>query len=267
MIEEFFCFENGGIEFIRVSLPGAWAVFSTRNGGVSTPPFLSLNMAFHVGDAEQAVLRNRKVFTDFVGIPLDRVVCAQQVHGTKIQVVTPEDCGKGVYSEKDAMPETDAMVTAHKNVVLAGFFADCVPIYIVDPVKSVVALAHAGWKGTVNRIASKTVNTMCNEFASEPSCCYAFIGPSIGPCCYDVGDEVLSQLDTGKCRFVSALKKDNEKCRFDLWAANKEDLLSIGFLPEHIGVSEICTGCGPRFFSYRRDKGQTGRMAAFIRLL
>jgi copper oxidase (laccase) domain-containing protein len=110
------------MEYLKFVLPGAWAVFSTRQGGTSRPPFDTLNLAFHVGDEQESVAANREAFAAAVGFSLDRVVCANQVHGTNIQVVTQEDCGRGAFRLEDAVPETDALITADKGVILAGFF-------------------------------------------------------------------------------------------------------------------------------------------------
>ena len=267
-MKDWFRFEEAkDVEFIRINLPGVVAVFSTRHGGVSRPPFESLNMAFHVGDDSQDVAANRQRFAGAVGVPLNRTVCAQQVHGTNIKVVSSEDWGKGVYNQEEAIPETDAMITAEKDVILEAFFADCVPVYLVDPVKGVVGLAHAGWKGTINGIAGKTVLRMSKEFGCSPWNCFGFIGPSIGPCCYYVGEEVLGQVDLGQGGTAFPVIKKQGKLMLDLWAANKNDLVSVGLLPGNIGIAGICTRCDTRFFSYRRDGGITGRMAALISLL
>ncbi|HHX94930.1 MAG TPA: peptidoglycan editing factor PgeF [Clostridia bacterium] len=255
------------IEYLKFVLPGALAVFSTRQGGISRPPFDTLNLAFHVGDERESIAANREAFAAAVGFSLDRVVCADQIHGTNIQVVTQEDCGRGAFRLEDAVPETDALITADKGVILAGFFADCVPIYISDPVKGVVALVHAGWKGTVKEIAGKTVGRMSGEFSCSPADCYALIGPSIGPCCYTVGEEVAAKFKFGPEGSGKAVKKQGDKWILDLWAANRNVLLSSGLLPERIQLSRVCTRCGGKFFSYRGDGGCTGRMAAFIKPL
>lgn len=262
-----FAMEND-VEFMRILLPGASAVFSTRQGGVSDRPFNTMNLAFHVGDEQQSVVQNRVKFAEATGMELDNVVCARQVHGTNIKVLSFGDRGRGAYSLEDAIPGTDALITAERDCIPAAFFADCVPVYIADPVKSVVGLAHAGWKGTAKGIAGKTVLRMREQFACILSDCYAFIGPSIGPCCYTIGDEVVSCFDSSPPEDCdSPLIKKQGKWMLDLWTANRNDLLSAGLLPDHIWISRICTQCDGRFFSYRRDGGSTGRMGAFIRPL
>lgn len=255
------------VELLRIFLPGAAVVFSTRNGGSGNAPFDTMNLAFHVGDKPHQVHENRKRFTAAAGISIDSIVCANQVHGTNIQLITSKDRGKGAYSHENALQETDGLITAEKTVTLAAFFADCVPVFLVDPVKGAIGLAHAGWKGTVAGIAGKTVAEMLREFGSRPSDFCAFIGPSIGPCCYDIGEEVSSLFSSGRWKSVMPIIKKQQKWKLDLWAANRADLLESGLSPEKIGISEICTCCDRRFFSYRREGGRTGRMGAFIQLV
>lgn len=257
--------QRNNVELLNIFLPGARAVFSTRQGGVSACPFDTMNLAFHVGDSVKSVGENRKIFCDAWGMPLDRVVCANQVHGTNIQTLTSEHAGRGAWSQEDALPETDAMITMEPGLIPAAFFADCVPVYIVDPVKGAVGLAHAGWKGTLKGIAGKTVARMYEEFGCQPSDCCAFIGPSIGPCCYQVGEEVASLFNQRRDGHVSPAGRVNE-WKLDLWGANRDDLAAAGVPADKIGISGICTRCDKRFFSYRREGGCTGRMGAFITL-
>lgn len=255
------------VELMRIFLPGALAVFSTRHGGSGNVPFDTMNLAFHVGDKPENVRENRKRFTAAANISLDNLVCANQVHGTNIKLVTSEDRGKGAYNQENALPETDGIITSERDLIPGVFFADCVPIFLADPVQGAVGLVHAGWKGTLNGIAGKTVAGMVQAFGSRPSDCWAFIGPSIGPCCYAVGEEVLSFFSSGRWRAVAPFAKKQDKWSLDLWAANKANLLEAGLSCAKIGLSQICTCCDKRFFSYRKDGGRTGRMGAFIQLM
>jgi YfiH family protein len=258
---------RNAVEFVQISLPGTKGVFSTRNGGISTPPFDSLNLAFHVGDAPEAVTANRRIFSAAAGFSLENLVCAQQVHGTRVFSASFQDRGKGVYCYEDAVSETDALITDDSNVVLGAFFADCVPVFIADPVRKAVGLAHAGWKGTLHHIAQKTVAKMTEEFGCVSSDCFAFIGPSIGPCCYRVGEEVIALLDPALAAHVSSEGEDKKGFKLDLWGANRADLLVAGLSADNIAVSGLCTRCDARFFSFRRAGGQTGRMGGFIGLI
>jgi len=256
---------KNGIEFMFIKLPRAWAVFSTRGGGLSSYPYSTLNLALHVGDDDMAVLGNRRKFAQAVGFSFEDVVCAQQVHGCEIRTVGANERGRGTKDYGDALPETDGMITCDKRVVLAAFFADCVPVYVVDPVKGAVGLAHAGWKGTLNEIAGKLVQQMEADFETDPRTCFAFVGPSIGPCCYAVGEEIINKFNE-RFHLNSCGFKENGKWFLDLWEMNRRVLLNAGLTSEHIGIGGICTSCCRSFFSFRRESGRTGRMAAFIRL-
>lgn len=262
-----FRFETqNSVELMRLFLPGTQGFFSTRHGGVSAAPYDTLNLALHVGDVPEAVVANRRVFADAGGFSLDKLVCAQQVHGTSIFVASSRDRGRGVYRYEDAIPDTDALITNDRDVVLGAFFADCVSVYIADPVRKSIGLAHAGWKGTVNGIAGKTMAKMTEEFGSIPAHCFAFIGPSIGPCCYRVGEEVVSLLDQAMAVHVSPESGGQNGFKLDLWSANRDNLVAAGMTADNILVCGICTQCDTRFFSYRREGEKTGRMAGILGL-
>ena len=262
---QFHCIDD--LEIMNINLPHAWAVFSTKKGGTSSRDFCGLNMALHVGDDIQSVLDNRRRFAQAAGFSFDNVVCAQQVHGINVEQVGFKERGKGAGSYEDAIPDTDAMITAEQGVILAAFFADCVPVYIADPVKGVVALAHAGWKGTLNGIVGQTLQRMQKDNGTDPSDCFAFIGPSIGPCCYEVSRELACTFEKKGFPVGCSYTGLKEKWMLDLWEANKKDLIVAGLSPQNIEISGICTVCwDTRFFSHRRDAGRTGRMAAFISL-
>lgn len=248
--------------------------FTTRWGGVSKGCYSSLNMAFHVGDNPRNVLANRKRVCHFLGIDPDTLVAAQQVHGDKIRVVTSADKGCGAASDKDAVCGTDALVTGEPGVPLSAYFADCAAVFFFDPVKQVIALAHAGWRGTVLRVGEKTVQYMCKEFGSKPYNILAWVSPAIGPCCYEVGEQVVGALRESFTCWEDFIHKKEfaqgrfaERWYFNLWEANKRALLEAGMAPEHIAVAGLCTACrSDMFFSYRRDGGRTGRMAAVLML-
>jgi len=249
--------------------------FTTRWGGASKGCYASLNMAFHVGDSPRRVLANRGKVCRSLDIDPGALVAAQQVHGDKIRVVTSANRGCGAVSERDAIRGVDALVTGEPGVPLSAYFADCVALFFFDPVKQVIALAHAGWRGTVLRIGEKTVRCMCDKFGSEPSDILAGVGPAIGPCCYDVDRRVVDALresftyweDLIRVKESSVKRQPEEKWYFNLWEANRRTLLDAGLMPEHIAVAGLCTACRPdMFFSYRREGGLTGRMAAIMML-
>lgn len=242
--------------------------FTTRAGGVSEGPYAGLNTAFHVGDRAENVVSNRALACAALGIDHRRLVAGKQVHGDRIAVVGRRDAGRGALSCEDALPDTDALVTGTPGVPLASFYADCVPIFLLDPLRKVVALAHAGWKGTALKIGQKTVKKMAEVFGSDPGSCLAGIGPSIGPCCYEVDGRVMGPFQEGFAGFRKlACAVSPGKWRLDLWEANRRTLLEAGLKEENVAVARICTACrNDLFFSYRAQGGTAGRMASLIML-
>lgn len=255
---------------INVWQAEAWAsldvihAISDRHGGVSAPPYGSLNLGLHVGDDEQAVLENRRRFAHALNVDADALVVGEQVHGTTVAVVTAEQRGRGAMDRANALPGVDALVTDVPGVVLFGLFADCVPVLLYDPRRRVVGLAHAGWKGTVGRIAQRTVRMLADAFGTRPADCHAAIGPAIGPCCFEVGEEVADRFRAANPELVL---ESTDRPRVDLWEANACQLREAGIAPERISVARLCTRCLQAvFFSHRGDGGRTGRMAAAIGL-
>ncbi|REE92969.1 hypothetical protein A8990_10253 [Paenibacillus taihuensis] len=249
---------------------GLTAGFTGRSGGVSTAPWGSLNCGLHVGDADEHVIRNRELIAETLGWPFEAWTCAEQIHGSHVHVVREEDRGKGKESRSSALQDTDALITDQKNVLLTSFYADCVPLYFYDPVREVVALAHAGWKGTVLEIARKTTQTMTSNFGCDPATIRGAIGPSIDICCYEVDDVVLDRVKP----IIQALNLDESalvhpttagKARINLKELNRQIMIKAGILPSHIECSEWCTGCSTtHFYSHRMEGGATGRMASWI---
>lgn len=240
--------------------------FSSRPGGLSAPPYESLNLGFHVNDSDTHVLTNRERFTQSFGMELDSVVCAEQVHGNKVAVVTKSDAGSGSAAFSGSIPGTDALITNSPGIPLMLFFADCVPLFILDPVNKAIGLAHAGWKGTALKIGAETLRVMTDTFGTDPNQCIAAIGPSIEGCCYNVSQEVAQRIleASGDERVV--VNTNQDLSRINLKLANRSILVNAGIPETNIAVSDLCTACNPEhFFSYRRD-GVTGRMAAVMML-
>lgn len=242
--------------------------FTTRAGGVSEGSCRGLNTAFHVGDRAAHVKTNRAMACRALGIDSARLVTGNQVHGDVVTVVGEADQGKGAFSEKDALPDTDALVTATAGLPLAGFYADCVPVFLHDPVNQVVALAHAGWKGTALRIGQKTVEKMAAAFGTKPRDCLGGVGPSIGPCCYEVDEPVIDRFRDHISGLPDLARAAGPgKWKLNLWEANRQVLLAAGLRAQNIMTACICTSCRKDlFFSYRAHKGRTGRMMAVIML-
>lgn len=236
--------------------------FLCRTGGCSTLFPGGFNLSYNVGDDRDHVLANRQKMAEALGFPLERAVACQQVHGTHVAVVTEKDAGKGIYSLEDAIPETDGMVTDCSQLPLLISFADCVPILLVDPKRGAIGAVHAGWRGSVGKILPQALEVMEEAFGTEPRDVMAGIGPSIGPCCYEVSQEVADRA----AAYPSCLKPHGTgHYLLDLWELNTLELMEAGVPREQIFRADCCTSCHrDRFFSYRAEKGKTGRLYGVI---
>ncbi len=234
-------------------------VFS-RRGGVSAPPFDTLNVGSTVGDDLANVLINRQRMAEALGMRDEDMRTVWQVHGADVVVIR----GRG--PQEWPPPQADGILTREIGLPLVMRFADCVPILLYDPVQRVAGIAHAGWRGTVAGAGAATVRTMCDAFGSRPADILAAIGPSIGPCCYEVGEEVVAQIREVFGDREELFHAANGKGpRLDLWAANRLALEQAGV--EQIEVAGICTACRKdEFFSHRAEAGRTGRFGVVIML-
>jgi YfiH family protein len=240
---------------------------TTRFGGVSLPPYDSLNLGMHTADNQEHVLENRALLARETDIAADRFLYASQVHSGDVKIIDEEAIAKGVLLQN---PQTDATITNLPGICLMVMVADCVPVLLFDPVKRVIAVIHAGWRGTVQHITSNTIKVMIDRFGSNPADILAGIGPSIGPCCYEVGEEVKTVVHEsfGTTEGYLVSQPHSEKPYFDLWYANQKQLTNLGVKPENIETAQLCTKCNQQiFFSSRADKGVTGRFAAGIFLV
>ncbi|MGI9859919.1 peptidoglycan editing factor PgeF [Moorella naiadis] len=264
--------DQGGLAYLRVTFletrAPVRAVFTSRRGGVSKAPYNALNLGLHVGDDPQAVLTNRGLLAGALRQPLASWVIGAQVHGNEVARVGREETGRGVRELATALAGIDALVTATPAVTLVAFYADCVPLYLVDPVNRALGLAHAGWQGTVLKVGARTVARMTTEFGSRPADLLAAIGPAVGPCCYQVDDRVAAAVQEELASTEEFLVPDGpHHWRLDLPRANYLSLLEAGLRPDHIVTAGICTCCHPEnFFSYRASGGRTGRQAALLAL-
>lgn len=242
--------------------------FTTRRGGVSPKPFDSLNLDFKVGDDPGNVAANRERVCRVLGAGLHRLVAADQVHGDRVLEVDRSHAGRGARSNEDALAGVDALVTAETGLLLSSYYADCVPLFFLDPVRRVVALAHAGWKGTVLRIGERTVRHMAGVHGCAPGDILAAVGPSIGPCCYEVDVPVMERVT--RClpgEPLPAVPGRPGHWWLNLPEVNRRVLLQAGIRVENITMSGLCTACrGDLFFSHRKQGGLTGRMASLIML-
>jgi polyphenol oxidase len=244
------------------------AGFTTREGGYSPLPFHSLNMGFHVFDRQDLVQKNRAVLAAEIGFPLHTWVGTKQVHLTNIVEVTTNDQGKGACDFNTAIPDADGIYTKASGVLLTSLYADCVPLYFYSEKNSLIGLAHAGWRGTVGEIGPKMIKKWCTDEKAHLADIKAAIGPSIGVCCYEVDDKVISAVRPHIHPFDQAeiySEKENGRYQLNLQNLNKLLLMKSGLPEENISVSNFCTSCSPSlFFSHRKDQGKTGRMMSFI---
>jgi YfiH family protein len=262
--------ENGELAFLQSPLLEQSGMvdhaFSTRRGGCSTGAVQSLNTAFHTGDTRERVLENRRRLLKPWGYDPAAVVAGIQVHGTDIALVTAQDRGRG------ALPGTfltrcDALVTATPGVVLTAYSADCLLLFLVAPRERVIALAHAGWRGTRGGMARKVVNYLVKHFAVDPATILAALSPGICAKCYRVDSEVAENFRTAGWGGAPYLTKASPDGYFhlDLAEINRHQLLNAGLREENLAGSGWCSSCrADLFYSYRRDRGVTGRMLGFM---
>jgi hypothetical protein len=244
---------------------GATLAVTTRHGGVSRPPYDTLNLGLHVGDEAAAVVTNRSRAAAAFGAALGDLVFARQVHGAAAAHVTPDDAGRGTTSDDDALPGTDIVVTSAPNVTLVILVADCVPLALVDPAAHVLAAVHAGWRGTAAGAVGVALRAM-SEQGARPERVVAFVGPAVAPERYQVGDEVRDALATaaGGDGLDAAVARPDGPGRWlvDLVAANRHQLLAGGVAAERIFESGLTTA-DPALYSDRaaRPCGRFGLLA------
>jgi YfiH family protein len=253
----------------------AWPVFdslpidafvTTRDGGVSTGSYASLNLGLHVGDVDQKVVVNRTTVSAAMDSELGDMVFCQQAHRRNVEVITEEERGRGATSVGDAIAQTDALVTTVPGIVLAVMVADCVPLVLFDPRSRVLGVVHAGWRGTIRGVTSATVECM-QQLGAAPSRMVVGIGPAIHPDRYQVGRDLhdLARSAFGD-RTDEVIRSDGQGTwLFDLWTANILQLTAAGVEPGSIALAAQDTGPGTAYFSHRSE-GPCGRFAAIARI-
>lgn len=243
--------------------------FSTRMGGVSEGMFSSMNLSFARGDEEGRVRENFARLGRAMGLDCRNLVFSDQTHTSNVRVVTEADRGKGFVREKDYR-DVDGLVTNVPGLVLATFYADCVPLFLVDPVHRAVGLSHSGWKGTVGKIGKRTVELMKEQYGTRPEDLTAAIGPSICQNCYEVSEDVIGQFQEAfeKTYWKEIFyEKPDGKYQLNLWRANELIFREAGLLPERILTTDLCTCCNAKLlFSHRASKGKRGNLGAFLML-
>ena len=264
---------NNGVPYISYrildDIPWLKNAVSTRLGGVSKDYLASMNLGFNRGDLDENVIRNHEIFANVIGVNPKNIVTGNQTHTTNVKVVTKDDCGKGIYRDRN-YTDIDGLITNEKGIVRATYYADCVPLLIVDTKNKAIGLSHSGWRGTVGKIGKVTIEKMGELYGTKPEDIVACIGPSICQKCYEISEEVAVQF---KEAFPDNIKeilidKGNGKYQLDLWECNRINFKEAGVLPENIKVTDICTCHNTDvLFSHRGHNGKRGNLGAFLSIV
>lgn len=237
--------------------------FSTKLGGVSKGHCATMNISTTRGDDPEAIAENKRRIAAAIGVEVEDMTFTHQTHTTNVAVVREENRGT-------RFMETDGMVTNVPGICLVTFYADCVPLYFVDPVKKAIGMSHSGWRGTVGKIGKVTIEKMTEVYGSNPEDLVVAIGPSICQDCYEVSEDVIEQF---KANFAEGIwpelfyQKDNGKYQLNLWKANEHVFLEAGVKKENIAVTNVCTHCNPDIlFSHRTTGNMRGNLSAFLAL-
>ena len=266
--------ENKGVTYLTYpvleELSGFVHAFSTRLGGVSEGIYSSMNLSFTRGDDENSVMENYRRLAEAVGFSVENIVTSDQTHTANVRVITKADRGNGITKPRP-YTDVDGMITNVPGLVLATFYADCVPLYFIDPVRKAIGLSHSGWRGTAAHIGAVTVRRMQEEYGSLPEDIYGAIGPSICQECYEVSEDVILEFQktfpeqSWRDLFY---RKENGKYQLNLWEANRQIMLEAGLIEEHISLPGLCTCCNPEFlFSHRASRGKRGNLGAFLGII
>lgn len=245
-----------------------WDGFSTRIGGVSEGQYATMNLTFTMGDEEEKVRENFKLLGDAYGIELNQMVYSHQTHTTNVMRVGKEHAGMGVLKER-SFSNIDGIMTNEPGICLVTSYADCVPLYFIDPVHKAIALSHSGWRGTVGNICKETVQKMQQEFGTNAEDLITCIGPSICKDCYEVSADVAEQFKLAfpmEEQINTILEgKENDKYQLDLHMANYYNMVNCGIKKENISLPDLCTACNADWLhSHRASKGKRGGLCAFL---
>ena len=239
--------------------------FSARTGGVSTGCFASLNLSFTRPEQRELVEENYRIFCRAADIPVESMVMDTYEHGTTVLCVNRWDCGRGY--DREPLPFCDRLVTDDPEVTLVTGHADCMAFYFYDPVTHAIGLCHAGWRGALDRIGVQVIRTMKTACGCEPRDILCGVGPSICRHCFEVGDDVADAFELAFPQCDLRGENRRGKATVDLWRVAAAQFMECGVLPEHIHLMGVCTFEDNRLYSHRRDKGHTGGMAAYLRLI
>ena len=240
--------------------------FSTRLGGVSEGVLSTMNLGFGRNDLPENVVKNHEIIANAIGFNPENIVASKQTHTTNVKIVSKKDCGKGIYRERD-YDDVDGMITNEKGIVLATYFTDCVPLYMVDTKNKAIGLSHSGWRGTVGKIGKVTLDLMKETYGTNPKDVIACIGPSICRDCYEVSEDVATEFEAafkGRKKDI-LINKGNGKYQLDLWECNYIIFKECGVYEENIHMPDICTCHNMEMmFSHRATQGRRGNLAAFL---
>lgn len=235
--------------------------FTTRMGGVSEGYCSTMNISTTRGDDPKAIEENQRRLARALGVRVEDFTYTHQTHTTNVAVVREEDRGK-------RFMETDGMVTDVPGICLVTFYADCVPLYFVDPVHRAIGLSHSGWRGTVKRMGQVTLERMKEAYGTKPEDVFAAIGPSICQHCYEVSGDVIEEFRENFSEFVWSqlfYEKENGKYQLNLWRANQIVLTEAGVEAQNIAVTNLCTHCNPEIlFSHRSTGVKRGNLSALL---
>ncbi len=255
-------------------------LFTTRLGGVSSGEFASLNLSYTRGDDKACVDENYRRVAAVLGCEVGDIVCSDQTHTANVRRVTAADKGKGVVIPRD-YTDVDGLITNERGIALATFYADCVPLYMVDTENKAIGLSHSGWRGTVQRIGRATLDEMAKAYGTKPCDVRVAIGPSICQDCYEVSEDVAQEFgkefpnaadyveefakrDLGDSLFYA---KPDGKYQLNLWLANYIVFREAGVPDAQIEITDVCTCCNSELlFSHRASHGRRGNLGAFLML-
>ena len=238
--------------------------FTTRHGGVSKNEYESMNLRMNHDDDNKNVLTNFKIICDEIGINYENLVFSNQTHDDIIYDISELDLGNGI-TKPNKLKSADGLICAKPNIPLVTFYADCVPLFFLDKKERVIALSHSGWKGTVKNIAQKTILKMINDYNSKPENILCAIGPSIGECHFEVGDEVA---DIFKSLPGGVVKQYGNKYHVNLQSTITNQLIASNIPKSNITNANICTFCNSdMLFSHRKTGGKRGSLAAIMQLI
>lgn len=240
--------------------------FTTREGGVSQGMFESMNLSFSRGDDPEAVFENYRRVATALHRDVEDFVCSDQTHTVNILKVDSSFAGKGVTQERDYR-DIDGLITDVPKIVLSTFYADCVPLFFVDPVHRAIGLSHSGWRGTVGRIGARTIEAMQQAYGTQPKDVWVAIGPSICQDCYEISQDVADEFCKEFPNYQEdiLIPKNHGKFQLDLWRCNELLLLEAGVTKEHLITTNVCTCCNHKYlFSHRATQGKRGNLGAFL---